>query len=239
MQPFTPYADATPFVLILLGAVFVHVCFQLSVSVLTLLSSHTIGRRMGHTRLMNLSMGYVAGVAVAVTLLQLAAMAGLRLLMNRNPELASVLTFTTVPLIALLVVIFYYRRGKGTQLWLPRSAAAYVTGRAKRTKSVTEAFGLGLTTAVTELPFALAPLLIVGFTFQGFMATHWLALAVLYGLAVSFPLVFVALYLSSGHTISAVQRWREGAKGYLKWTSAATLLLLCLYVAVLQSGGVS
>ena len=51
MLTFETLYATLPMLLILLGAVFVHACFQLSVSVLTLLSSHTIGRRLPNARL--------------------------------------------------------------------------------------------------------------------------------------------------------------------------------------------
>jgi hypothetical protein len=237
MQNFFSLVDASPFLLILLGAVFVHACFQLSVSVLTLLSSHTIGRRLPNGRLLNLNFWYILGVIVMIALLQLGTMTVLRWGMAHNVALATTLTLSIIPIVALLTVAVYYRRGRGTQLWLPRPAAEYITTRAKRTKSSVEAFSLGMTTAVAELPFALAPLAIVAFAFQGFAAEHWLRLSLGYGLAVGAPLIFVAFYLSSGHKISSVQLWRENAKDFLKWTSAGTLLLLLIFLTVLQLGG--
>lgn len=236
MQNLTLLFDASPLLLILLGAVFVHACFQLSVSVLTLLSSHSIGRRLPNGRLFNLNFWYILGVASMITALQLSAIALLRAAMAEDSTLATAVTFGIIPFIALLMVLFYYRRGRGTQLWLPRPAAEYITARAKKTKSSVEAFALGSTTAVVELPFALAPLAIVAFALQGFAADRWLQLSIGYALAVTLPLIFVAFYISSGHKISSVQRWREEAKDYLKWTSAVALLLLTIYLTVLRLG---
>lgn len=236
MQTLTPFIDASPLLLILLGAIFVHACFQLSVSVLTLLSSHTIGRRIPNSRLLNLNFWYILGVALMITLLLLGAISTERYLMARDARLGVLLPLSLLPLVALMMVLFYYRRGKGTRLWLPRSAAEYITGRAKKTKSSVEAFSLGMTTAVTELPFVIAPLALVAFAFHGFAADKWLVLSIGYALAVCAPLVFVAFYISSGHKLSSVQRWRENAKDFLNWTSAAALLLLTLYLAVLQIG---
>lgn len=228
--------DASPVWLILLGAVFVHACFQLSVSVLTLLSSHSIGRRLSHGRLFNLNFWYILGVVSAVTALQLAATSLLRTLMAYDVTLVTALSFGVIPFVALLMVLFYYRRGRGTKLWLPRPAADYITTRAKKTKSSIEAYALGITTAVTELPFALAPIVIVAFSLQSFSAHNWFALSAFYAIAVSSPLIFVALFISSGHKLSSVQKWREDSKDFLKWTSAATLLLLTIYLTVLRLG---
>lgn len=226
----------TPFMLILVGAVFVHACFQLSVSVLTLLSSHTIGRRLSNTRLLNLNFWYILGVFAATALLTLGAISALHWGMTYAENVTVLATLSAIPLVALMIVLFYYRQGRGTQLWLPRPAAEYVTTRAKRTKSSVEAFGLGVTTTFTELPFAIAPIAIVAFAFQEFASNLWLYFAVSYAAAICLPLIFVAFYLSSGHKVSSVQRWREDAKHFLKYSSAGALLLLTVYIAVLQSG---
>lgn len=239
MLTFDTLYATLPMLLILMGAVFVHACFQLSVSVLTLLSSHTIGRRLPNSRLLNLNFWYILGSIVTIALLQLGAIALVRAAITHNATITSVITLTLVPLVALLMTLFYYRRGRGTQLWLPRPAAEYVTTRAKKTKSSIEAFMLGTATAFTELPFIIAPLAITALTLEGFASAKWFTLSLLYALAVCLPLIFVALYLSSGHKISSVQRWREDSKDFLKWTSAAALVLLTVYLAVLQFGGIS
>jgi hypothetical protein len=236
MQTFPLISDAPSLLLILLGAIFVHACFQLSLSVLTLLSSHTIGRRLTNGRLLSLSFWYILGVGVMTTLLVIGAVSVERFMMSQNAWIATVVPLSILPLIALLMVLFYYRRGKGTRLWLPRPAAEYITSRAKKTKSSVEAFGLGLTTAITELPFAIAPIALVAYTFEGFASDKWLAISAGYGIAITAPLVFVSFYLSSGHKISSVQRWREEAKRFLNWASAVALLLLTLFVLVLQMG---
>lgn len=236
MQNITPFLDLSPFLLILLGAVFVHACFQLSVSVLTLLSSHTIGRRLPNARILNLNFWYILGVASMIATLLVGAIALHRWALSVDPHLATTVTVGVIPFIAILTVLFYYRRGRGTQLWLPRPAAEYITGRAKKTTSSVEAFALGMSTAVAELPFAIAPLAIVALAFQNFAVEYWFHLATAYAFVVVMPLIFVAFYISSGHKLSSVQRWREESKDYLKWTSAGALLLLTIYLLVLQIG---
>lgn len=239
MLTFDTLYATLPMLLVLMGAVFVHASFQLSVSVLTLLSSHTIGRRLPNARLLNLNFWYILGTIVTIALLQLGVIAIVRSGITHNTGLTSTVALTIAPLVALSMVLFYYRRGRGTQLWLPRPAAEYITTRAKKTKSSVEAFSLGVATAFTELPFVIAPLAITALTLEGFSSAKWFTLSLLYALAVCIPLVFVALYLSSGHKLSSVQRWREDSKSFLKWSSATALVLLTVYLAVLQAGGVS
>lgn len=230
--PFS-HPDLLSISIIMLGTMFVHACFQLSVSVLTLLNAQTIARRLPNSRVLNLNFWYILGVAVTVLMLSISATATLRLASGYNESITRAVVFTVVPLVALAVVLLYYRRGKGTRLWLPRHAAEYITTRAKKTRSSMEAFSLGFLTVVSELPFAMAPLLISALVFTAFPSGFWVRLSGTYALGVVTPLIFVAFYISSGHKVSAVQHWREDSKGFLKWTSALTLLLLTVYVATL------
>jgi hypothetical protein len=228
--------DSVSAVIVIAGAVFIHACFQLSVSVLTLLSSHTIGRKLPNSRLLSLNFWYIIGVGISITLLSLAMTALLRYIEANNAALGTLLTVTLLPLIALIIVLFYYRRGRGTRLWLPRPATEFIINRAKKTHSSVEAFSLGTTTVFTELPFIVAPLAISSLVFQGMAAHAWVRASTFYAVLVVLPLIFIALYLSSGHKVSQVQRWREQAKSFLKWTSAITLLALTCYLISLQFG---
>jgi hypothetical protein len=74
----------------------------------------------------------------------------------------------------------------------------------------------------------------MAFALQNFSSDKWLAISAVFAVLVSLPLLFVSLYISSGHKISTVQRWRESAKHFLRWTSALALVILTVYLAVLQ-----
>lgn len=224
-------SEAGPLILILVGAIFVHACFQLSVSVLTRLSSHTIGAGKSHQRLLGLALCYTLGVIVATTSVMLAVSAKLSWLATFDPSWPLLVVTGLLPVIGLLVVLFYYRRGRGTTLWLPRPFVDYLMDRAKKTRSGVEASMLGAATVVGELPFILAPIGIVAL-WVSFMtpASHWIIYSIIYGALVSVPLLFLTLYISSGHKISKVQSWRENNKSFLQWTSGLALVLLDLYI---------
>lgn len=224
-------SESGPLLLILLGAVFVHACFQLSVSVLTRLSSHTIGAGKSQRRLLGLSLCYILGVVLATASVTLAIAAKLAWLATFDESWPVLAVVGLLPLIGLLVVLFYYRRDKGTQLWLPRVFIDYLMGRAKKTRSGVEAGMLGAATVVGELPFILAPVGIVSLWVSQLAPNgNWLGLSILYAVMVSLPLLFLTLYISSGHKISAVQNWREHNKTFLQWTSGGALILLDAYI---------
>lgn len=224
-------SESIPFLLILAGAVFVHACFQLSVSVLTRLSSHTIGAGKSHRRLLVLALSYVLGVVVATTSVTLGVAGALAWLSTLNESWPAIAVISFLPVAGLLVILFYYRPSRGTTLWLPRPFVDYLMERAKKTRSGVEAGMLGAATVVGELPFILAPVGLVGLMIS-FLApsTHWLVFSGAYSLLVSLPLVFLMLYISSGHKISAVQNWRERNKTFLQWTSGIALIILSAYI---------
>ena len=140
------------------------------------------------------------------------------------------------PLIGLATILWYYRRGKGTRLWLPRRVAEYLLKRSKKTKSAIEASMLGAATVVGELPFLFGPLLFIAFLISNEPEVSWIIWSSLYSLLAYLPLLLVTMYLTSGHSIARVQRWREENKSFLQWTSGVTLVLITIYLTVLQMG---
>lgn len=242
MQTFAPSADPAYLVLVV-GALFVHACYQLGVSVLTHMSAHTLSRKASVRRLAWLGTSYSLGAITMTTLLLLALVTIPGLAPDaektRAMQLFTTLAIGLIPLIGLATVFWYYRRGDGTQLWLPRPIAGYLLDRSHRTKRGFEAFLLGAGTAIGELPFIIAPLLLVALVIAAQPTATWLGWSVLYGIGASLPLLAITGYITSGHSIARVQRWREQSKTFLQWTSGMALILLTVYVTVLQIGASS
>lgn len=228
------------YLLLLVGALFVHMSYQLSVSVLTHFSSHMLSRQVSDKRLLGLGISYSAGVIVTIALL-LTALASLTSLIgedSRTRTLAAI-AVGAAPFIGLLTMLWYYRRGDGTRLWLPRPIATYLLERSKKTQSDVEAIMLGAATVLGELPFLIGPLLFVTYGLTFLPATTWFSWSCVYGFLASLPLIVVTMYLTSGHSIARIQRWREENKTFLQWTSGIALIFLTIYLTVIQLGGVS
>ena len=214
----------------------IHASFQLSVSVLTLLSSHTIGKKRSHKRLVILSNSFTLGVAV-MTILLLSFTA---VLMQYIASFLSSLTIVWVVCCGLLaglgvaVWFFYYRRGPGTSLWIPRQFARYLIHRSKATKEGTEAFALGLTSVVSELLFIFVPIVVSALLLINLpLQWQFVGLAV-YGVTSLLSLIIVNSLIGSGHSISRIQKWREANKGFLQFVAGSGLLILGFYLYVDQ-----
>lgn len=229
----------TSFAIITLAAL-IHTSFQLSVSMLTLLSGHAIGKRTAHGRLMRLTCGFLTGVGVMVLLLlsfsafvlQHAFVAGI-------PLVAWAAGAGLMIGMGVAVWVFYYRREKGTSLWLPRGIARHLADRTKATKSSAEAFGLGLTSGIGELIFTIAPILITALVLIQLEPLWQLVGIALYTLVSLLSLLIVYVMVGGGHKLSKIQKWRENNKRFLQFAAGAGLFILGFYLYVEKVIGVA
>lgn len=223
------------YLLLAVGALFVHVCYQLSVSVLTHFSSHSLSRKTSDHRLLALGFSYCLGVIVT-TVCIIVTLASLAQLVWGGSKLLGTVVVGLAPFIGLATVLWYYRQGSGTRLWLPRPVATYLLDRSKETHSALEASLLGAATVLGELPFLIGPLLFVTYVISLLVPTLWVGWALLYSTIAALPLLVTTMYLTSGHSVARIQKWRETNKSFLQWTSGIALILLTLYLTVLQIG---
>lgn len=226
--------DTFTTLLIVAFAAFIHATFQLSVSVLTLLGGHSIGKKRSKMRLIHLTSNYVGGVALMTVLLVTSL-----ILMSTNvfgpyaPTLIWAGICGVTVGIGISAWLFYYKRhSDGTELWIPRQIAKYLYDRTKDTKSGSESFGLGLMTSLSELLFTIAPIIISALLLSS-VSPNWQLLGISIYLVISLlPLVIVWLLVGSGYKISAIQNWRAQNKWFLQFASGSGLLLLGLFLFI-------
>ena len=216
-------------------AALIHASFQLSVSVLTLLSVHAIGTKTAHTKLMRLMSGFIFGVGVmTLLLLSFISLVLLHAFDRHVPLLAWAVSCGLLLGLGFAVWAFYYRREEGTSLWLPRSIARYLRERTKATKRSAEAFGLGLTSVIAELIFIFAPMVISALVLIQLEPVWQLVGLALYTFVSLLSLGIVAALIGSGRKLSRIQRWRENNKRFLQFIAGGGLLVLGFYTYVDQ-----
>lgn len=214
-------------------AALVHASFQLSVSVLTLLSGHAIGTKQSQSKLLKLTTSFVLGAGL-MTLLVLSSVTFIVFCLFNNdaPQVIWAAACGLSAGIALSVWLFYYRRGKGTMLWIPRSFAKYLTDRTKSTKQSSEAFGLGMSSVIGEIIFIIAPVIVSSLVLIQLPAIWQLVGAIIYSVISLLSLAIVWVSISSGHSLSRIQRWREKNKNFLQFVSGAGLIILGFFVYI-------
>jgi len=214
-------------------AALIHASFQLSVSVLTLLSGHAIGAKHSHARVLRLTFGYVVGVGV-MTLLALSfiSLIFLHLFGTEAPQFVWAVACGLLIGVGLAVWFFYYRREKGTSLWIPRSFARHLSDRSKATKSGVEAFSLGLTSVISELLFIAAPMIISALVIIQLPGAWQLVGIGIYSIVSMLTLFSIWVLISSGHRLSTIQKWREDNKHFLQFAAGGALAVLGFFVYV-------
>lgn len=223
-----------PFIVVAFAGL-LHASFQLGVSLLTLLSGHSLGSGRSHQRIAKLTFAYFSGAAVVTILLfSTAAYFGIALL-EQNANLAWLLFSVLNMVIGLSVIVFYYRREKGTGLWIPRSMAEYLTNRTKKTKQSAEAFTLGAGGVLAEVPFIIGPLsLAVLYSVSQLAVKDQISSLVIYCFIALAPLWIIALLVNYGYNLATIQRWRENNKLFLQYTAGSGLIILGSFVFVDQ-----
>lgn len=217
---------------IIILAAFVHASFQLSVSVLTLLSSQTIGTKQSHSKLLRLTTSFMFGVGLMTLLiLSFVSLILLNIFGAETPQIVWAITCGILAGMALTIWLFYYRRHeKGTSLWIPRGLANYLSDRTKATKLSAEAFGLGISSVVGEIFFIIAPILVSALVLIK-LPSNWQLIGIgLYTLISLLSLLVVWVLISGGHSLSHIQKWRETNKYFLQFSAGAGLIILGFFV---------
>ena len=224
----------TAFSVIALAAL-IHASFQLSVSVVTLLSGHSAGKRDNPRKSLRLVGAFLAGAMTTTALLTFTVLYKVTTLAGwyNNTLVWTVLCGVLVGVgLAVWAVYYRYKRNSGTSLWIPRAFARFLDKRVKSTTLGAESFSLGLTTVIAELPFIIAPLAAAALATYSLPMPLQLYGALGYIAIASFSIFIVTVLIGSGHNISHIQRWRERNKRFLQFAGGGSLLILAAFIIV-------
>ena len=222
----------TAFSVIALAAL-IHASFQLGVSMITLLSGHAIGKKLAAKRTLRLVGAFLAGTLIMTALIvsTLSYTASVFFGHSATPMAWGTLASAMI-IIGLVVWVFYYRRGPGTLLWVPRGLAKLLSKRIHATQMSAEAFRLGLTSVCMELLFIITPAVAAAFAIIALPTDLQLAGVATYVVLASLSMLGVAAFIGSGHNISRLQRWREANKRFLQFAGGSALIVLAFYLYV-------
>ncbi len=214
-----------PFSEVFLAAV-IHATLQLQLGTFLLLYHSSIGKHV-RKKTKYLVDSYISGIGTLVFLL----LATMIFILDRYFEKSlyvEELVIVSGMLVALAIAAwaFYYRRGKSTELWLPRSVAKFIDRRAKETNSNTEAFSLGMLTSLAEMPFTLVLLFVAANSIMKLPFLYQIIAVALYTIITLIPLAIMRLMIRKGQTVVDIQRWRVKHKMFFRVLSGVGFLAL-------------
>ena len=229
--------DNFPSIAIILLTAIIHATFQLGQGTLLLLYHASLGKHI-KKRTRELTRSYV----IAVFLMSFLVLSATHFTINHlfgcalKPEEMLILIAILV-ILAVLVWIFYYRTGKSTELWLPKTVARYITSRAKVTESKTESFALGLLASLAEMPFTIVlSIIATNSIFElPFHEQIWAALC--YSLIAVAPLLIMKIVIRNGKTVADIQKWRRKNKVFLEFITCASILALAAFLLAFRVMG--
>ncbi len=227
MEIFVPLSE------VFLAAV-IHASLQLQLGGLLLLYHASLGKHV-RTKTKYLVDSYIAGVGMLVFLSLAATCFILGCYFDGKLYTEEILIIAGLLIaMALIVWMFYYRRGRSTELWLPRTVAKYIDERAKNTNSNTEAFSLGVLTSLAEMPFTIVLYLVAANSIMALEPLAQLLAVAGYTLITILPPVILRLAVRRGQTIVEIQRWRVKHKNFFRILAGVGFLTLGLFILAFE-----
>lgn len=222
---------------IVLLAGMVHATLQLGLGCLLLLYHASLGKHV-REKTRNLVGSFISGIGLMVILSLGAACFLIGVVFGGSLNTWMLIVAISVMLmLAIIMWFFYYRRGRATELWVPKIIAKYIDNRAKVTESNTEAFSLGLLAGFAEMPFTLVLIMVSA---NGILALPQLwqgIIAVVYTVMAISPMVVMRYAIRRGKTVVDIQRWRVKNKTFLKVISGIGFAVLGCFMLAFQIMG--
>lgn len=219
-------------------AAVVHATLQLGLGSLLLLYHASLGKHI-RAKTKALVGSFISGIGMSILLALATATFAIGAYTEKGLPLFCLLILIGI-LFAFTIIIwfFYYRRGKSTELWLPKTIARYINRRANVTESNTEAFSLGLLVSFGELPFTLVLMAVAANSILELPQFYQPLLAAGYTLVAILPMIIMRVAIRRGKTVVDVQKWRVKNKTFLRILSGILFLTLGVFLLAFEVMGV-
>ena len=228
MEGLTP-VNLVQFGTILLSAT-VHASLQLGLGALLLLYHASLGKHI-KKKTKQLASNYILGTALLVALIVSATafVIGTTTASSLSTEALAIIVGILL-ILAVIIWFFYYKSRRSTELWLPKSVARYISGRAKLTESNTEAFSLGMLSSLAEMPFSMVLMILAGNSIIGLPVELQILGVLIYTFIAVLPLFILRFSIRRGNTVVDIQKWRMKNKEFLKVMTGVGFMTLAIFI---------
>ena len=211
-----------------------HASLQLSLGSLLLLYHESLGKHI-KKRTKFLVSNYIFGSFFLIITSLTTVCFFIYLLFNGGMSIICLVVLSII-LVALTLCIwlFYYRKGKTTELWLPKPIAKYITQRAKQTNSNIEAFALGILTSFAETPFIIILILVSADNILRLPQSLQFVMIFTYTFLAILPLFCLRVAVKHGKTIVEIQKWRLKNRNFLRILSGVLFLALAIFLVAFR-----
>ena len=208
---------------------------QLTPGVFTLLYHYALGN-FSKRKASYLSLFFILGVEVITTCLYLSIfyLTCIFFFDNLHPETSILFWALAGILIALGIIsfFFYFRKGTGTKLFIPRKYAKALDYSASTVKTRSDAFMLGAITGTYELIFTLPLYLVtcVEIMKMGVVGFSSNLLTIIYILIPVIPLFFIRWQFQSGFNLADIERSRIKDKTFTRFLLALCYIMIAILI---------
>ncbi|MBQ3306090.1 hypothetical protein IJH02_01480 [Candidatus Saccharibacteria bacterium] len=225
---------------IVIFAGLVHGMLQLGISALVLLYHASLGsniKRKTKELTLNFILGFslFTGLAISSICFFILVIFG-----GIMPAAGVMVLFMVLSVLAFFVWFVYYRKkSEGTELWIPRSFAKFITARAQKTDDNVEAFSLGMLIACAEAPFAAALMIAAGNSIVNMPQGLQIISVLVYVIISAAPMWIAQMLINRGKTVVEVQKWRVRNKDFFKIMTGVGFITLAVFLLAFKIMGKS
>lgn len=153
---------------------------------------------------------------------------------SSRPE-TGIFAWIAVGMLIVLAVasfFFYYRRGAGSRLFIPRKAAHSLNRHAKEVRTRSDAFVLGALSGTYELPFTLPLYLITAVEIMEMNAEYFSSnlLTILYILTPTVPLLVIRWTFRAHRNLADIMRTRVRDKNFIRFILAFCYITIVILI---------
>ena len=207
---------------------------QLSPGVFALFYHHALGKK-SHKKIGDFSLCFVLGAEVFIATIFIITCIFVFAAYNKCSYNTSVFPWLMAGIFlaeAIASLFFYYKKGKTTELFIPRAFAKNLIDHSQKVKTRSDAFILGFLSGISELFFTLPLFIIIIVKLIDFSTISRAIAIILYIILTISPLVHIYVLYRTDHNLAEIERLRLRFKPFIRIFMCLGFILLAIATIV-------